>query len=87
MLSKGGNMPKIDESSVSLKQKSMKERNQNTLFWSLLICLLLSVLLNWIQTNYIQHLDQEIEDMEYLQSVLTSHVHELEQKGADDETY
>lgn len=51
--------------------------------WGLLIFLVLSLLLNWIQTNHIDQLHQEIEDMEYLQTVLTSHINELELKGVE----
>lgn len=62
----------------------MKQRNQDALIWGLIIFLVLSLLLNWIQTNHIEQLHQEIEDMEYLQTVLTSHINELEEKEVAD---
>lgn len=56
----------------------MKQRNQNVLTWWLFIFLVLSLVLNWVQTNHIEQLRKEVENMEYLQAVLTSHINELE---------
>ena len=67
-----------DESSVSLIQNTMKQRNQNALTWGLFIFLVLSLLLNWVQTNHIDQLREEVEDMEQLQTVLTTYINELE---------
>lgn len=56
----------------------MKQRKQNTLTWGLLIFLILSLLLNWVQTNHIEQLRKEVDDMEYLQTILTDHINDLE---------
>ncbi len=56
----------------------MKQRNQNALTWGLFIFLVLSLLLNWVQTNHIDQLREEVEDMEQLQTVLTTYINELE---------
>lgn len=56
----------------------MKQRNQNALTWGLFIFLVLSLLLNWVQTNHIEQLREDVEDMEQLQIVLTTYINELE---------
>lgn len=54
----------------------MKEKKQNLLIVLLLILLAFSLLLNWLQGEQVSRLMNEMRDMEYIQSVLSSHIEE-----------
>lgn len=56
----------------------MKEKKQNLLIVFLLIALAFSLLLNWLQGEQVSRLVDEMRDMEYVQSALSSHIEELE---------
>lgn len=56
----------------------MKEKKQNLLIVLLLILLAFSLILNWLQGEQVSRLMNEMRDMEYIQSVLSSHIEELE---------
>lgn len=62
----------------------MKEKKQNLLIVLLLILLAFSLVLNWLQGEQVSRLMNEMRDMEYIQSVLSSHIEELERgKGEE----
>lgn len=45
-----------------------------------------SIILNWLQGNQVSRLMKEVEEMEYIQSALSSHIEELERmEGAEHE--
>ena len=56
----------------------MKQKKQNVLIALLLILLAWSIILNWLQGEQVGRLMREIEDMEHVQSALSSHIEELE---------
>lgn len=56
----------------------MKQKNKDLLIVVLVLVLVWSVLLNWFQDEQVDRLMKQVEDMEYLQTVLTSQVEELE---------
>lgn len=60
----------------------MKDRKQNLLIVLLLIALAISLLLNWLQGEQVSRLMNEIGEMEYIQSVLSSHIEELEREDS-----
>lgn len=62
----------------------MKEKKQNLLIVLLLILLAFSLVLNWLQGEQVSRLMNEMRDMEYIQSVLSSHIEELE-RGESEE--
>ena len=56
----------------------MKEKKQNLLIVLLLILLAISLVLNWLQGEQVSRLMNEMRDREYILSVLSSHIEELE---------
>ena len=56
----------------------MKEKKQDLLIVLLLILLAFSLVLNWLQGEQVSRLMNEMKDMEYIQSALSSHIVELE---------
>ena len=56
----------------------MKEKKQNLLIVLLLILLAFSLVLNWLQGEQVSRLMNEMRDREYILSVLSSHIEELE---------
>lgn len=56
----------------------MKQEKKDWLIVALVFALAWSIILNWLQGEQVDQLMKEVEDMEYLQSVLTSHINELE---------
>lgn len=58
----------------------MKQQKQNVLIVVLLLALTWSIILNWLQGEQVSRLMKEIEEMEYVQTVLSSQIDELEQK-------
>lgn len=73
-----------DESSVSLKPLAMKRQKQNFVIALLLMLLAWSIVLNWLQGNQVSRLMKEMEEMEYTQSVLSSHIEELERMEGEE---
>lgn len=72
------------KSSVSLTDTVMKQENKNPIILALFILLLLSVIFNWMQMERSDRLSEQIEEMEYYQQVLSSHVDDLESmEGAE----
>ena len=64
----------------------MKQKNQKFLICILLALLAWSIILNWLQGNQVSRLMKEVEEMEYIQSALSSHIEELERmEGAEHE--
>ena len=62
----------------------MKHNKKNGLIVLLLILLAWSVFINWLQNNHVSRLVKEMEDMEYIQSTLSTHIEELERtEGAN----
>lgn len=59
----------------------MKQQKQNVLIAVLILALVLSITLNWLQSDQLSNLMERVEDMEYAQSVLSSQIDELETKG------
>lgn len=57
---------------------TMKQQKQNALIIVLLLALVWSIVLNWLQSEQVSRLMEEIENMEYVQSVLSTHIDELE---------
>lgn len=57
----------------------MKHSKQNSLIIILLIMLAWSLILNYIQSGKVIRLMDEMAEMEYTQSVLSTHIEELEQ--------
>ena len=64
----------------------MKQQKKDLLIVFLVLALLWSLLLNWLQSEQVGRLMEEVEDMEYLQTVLTSHINGLEgnKESSDD---
>lgn len=63
----------------------MKQQKQNVLIVVLLLALTWSIILNWLQGEQVSRLMKEMEEMEYVQTVLSSQIDELEQKeGVED---
>ena len=63
----------------------MKQQKKNLLIVVLMLALVWSIVLNWLQSEQVDRLMSEIEDMEYLQTELTSYFNELEDnKNAND---
>lgn len=58
----------------------MKQQKQNVLIVVLLLTLTWSIILNWLQGEQVSRLMKEMEEMEYVQTVLSSQIDELEQK-------
>lgn len=58
----------------------MKQQKQNVLIVVLLLALTWSIILNWLQGEQVSRLMKEMEKMEYVQTVLSSQIDELEQK-------
>lgn len=56
----------------------MKEKKQDLFIVLLLILLAFSLVLNWLQGEQVSRLMNEMRDMEYIQSALSSHIEELE---------
>lgn len=56
----------------------MKQQKQNALIIVLLLALAWSIVLNCLQSEQVGRLMEEIENMEYIQSVLSTHIDELE---------
>ena len=56
----------------------MKEKKQDLVIVLLLILLAFSLVLNWLQGKQVSGLMNEMKNMEYMQSVLLSHIEELE---------
>lgn len=73
-----------DESSVLLKPLAMKRQKQNFVIALLLMLLAWSIVLNWLQGNQVSRLMKEMEEMEYTQSVLSSHIEELERMEGEE---
>ena len=72
------------KSSVSLTDTVMKQENKDIAIVALMALLILSVILNWLQSEQSDRLIEQIEAMEYYQQVLSSHVDELENmEGAE----
>lgn len=61
----------------------LRQPDPNFIILGLFLLLILSIALNWIQTNHIDRLLGEIEDMEYVQSRLSSHIEQLEAREGD----
>lgn len=57
----------------------MKQQKQNVLIVVLLLALTWSIILNWLQGEQVSRLMKEMEEMEYVQTVLSSQIDELEQ--------
>lgn len=62
----------------------MKQQKQNFVIALLLILLAWSIVLNWLQGNQVSRLMKEMEEMEYTQSVLSSHIEELERTEGEE---
>lgn len=58
----------------------MKQQKQNVLIVVLLLALTWSIILNWLQGEQVSRLMKEMEEMKYVQTVLSSQIDELEQK-------
>lgn len=58
----------------------MKQQKQNVLIVVLLLALTWSIILNWLQGEQVSRLMKEMEEREYVQTVLSSQIDELEQK-------
>lgn len=56
----------------------MKQEKKDLLIAILVFTLAWSIILNLLQGEQVSRLLKEIEDMEYLQTVLSSHIDELE---------
>lgn len=59
----------------------MKQHKKDFLIVFLVLALLWSLFLNWLQSKQVDRLMEEVKNMEYLQTVLTSHIDELEGNG------
>ena len=57
----------------------MKQQKQNVLIVVLLLALTWSIILNWLQGEQVSRLMKEMQEMEYVQTVLSSQIDELEQ--------
>lgn len=66
------------KSSVSLTDTVMKQENKDILITTLLVLLIFSVILNWLQCKQSDRLIEQIQEMEYYQSVISSQVDALE---------
>lgn len=63
----------------------MKQDNQNFIIAVLLILLGISIILNFLQGNQVERLMQEVQDLEYVQSVMSSQIQSLEaEEGLED---
>lgn len=62
----------------------MKQQKQNVLIVVLLLALTWSIILNWLQGNQVSRLMKEMNEMEYVQSVLSSHIEELERMEGEE---
>ena len=62
----------------------MKKKKQNLLIVLLLILLAFSLVLNWLQGDQVSRLMNEVRDLEYMQSVLSSHIEELEREEGEE---
>ncbi len=62
----------------------MKQQKQKVVITLLLILLVWSLILNWLQGNQVSRLMKEINEMEYVQSVLSSHIEELERMEGEE---
>ena len=56
----------------------MKQQKKDVLIVVLLLILVWSIILNWLQGNQVSRLMKEAEDMEQIQVALSSHIEELE---------
>lgn len=63
----------------------MKQQRENLLIGALILLLAISMLLNWLQGNQVTKLMEQVSEMEYTQSMLSSHIEELE--TTEDEDY
>lgn len=48
---------------------------------ALLFVLFCSLFLNYLQNNQISKLAEQVENLEYIQSVMSSHIDDLERRG------
>ena len=62
----------------------MKQQTQKVVITLLLILLVWSLILNWLQGNQVSRLMKEMNEMEYVQSVLSSHIEELERMEGEE---
>lgn len=62
----------------------MKQQKQKVVITLLLILLAWSIILNWLQDNQVSRLMEEMKEMEYTQSVLSSHIEELERMEGEE---
>lgn len=62
----------------------MKQQKQKVVITLLLILLVWSLILNWLQGNQVSRLMKEMNEMEYVQSVLSSHIEELERMDGEE---
>lgn len=62
----------------------MKQQKQKVVITLLLILLVWSLILNWLQGNQVSRLMKEMNEMEYVQSVLSSHIEELERMKGEE---
>lgn len=72
------------KSSVSLTDTVMKQENKDLAIVALMVLLAFSVILNWLQSKQSDRLIEQIEEMKYYQSVLSSHVDELERMEGEE---
>ena len=56
----------------------MKQEKKDLLIVVLVLALAWSIILNWLQGEQVDRLTKQVDDMEYLQTVLTSQAEELE---------
>lgn len=62
----------------------MKPRKQNLIIAVLLMLLIWSVILNFLQGEQIEKLMKEVKNMEYTQSIISSQIQQLEdQEGVE----
>lgn len=62
----------------------MKQKKQNVLIVFLLLALAWSIALNWYQGNQVNRLMEEVDNMEYTQSILSSQIQEMENEEGNE---
>lgn len=56
----------------------MKRQKKDLMIALLVLALIWSIIINLLQSAQVDRLMNQVEDLEYLQTVLTSHIDELE---------
>lgn len=70
--------PEIDKKQCFIIAITMKQQKKNLMIALLVLALIWSIIINLLQSAQVDRLMNQVEDLEYLQTVLTSHIDELE---------